>query len=308
MITPEKDVENLRNALLSKNADNIINIISKRTYSQRNILINKYKTTYNKDLVKEINDCLSYDNDLTELTSLLFLDPITFDCQTLYSSFNQGIKGISTIIEIISTRPSDILKKIMSTYSTLYKNKTIVNDIEKLKLSENGEIIRNILVSFLQKEKNENNSPDLEICQNLALKLKNEQIKKWFNVNSVLYQIIINKSQIEIKYISEYYKKLVGYGIIETIIKEINEDEKFYLIDIIYAISSPNKYFAEKINKAIKDKNENIISRIIITRKEYDLEQIKESYFHLYNNTLINDLRQIFSGDYFKLLSNMVGI
>ena len=196
----------------------------------------------------------------------------------------------------------------MNTYSTLYKNKTIVNDMENIKLSENGEIIRNILSSFLQKEKNENNSPDLEICQSLALKLKNEQIKKWFNINSVLYQIIINNSQMEIKYISEYYKKLVGYGIIETIIKEINEDEKFYLIDIIYAFSSPNKYFAEKINKAIKDKNENIISRIIITRKECDLEQIKESYFHSYNNTLINDLRQIFSGDYFKLISNMVGI
>ena len=33
MITPENDVEKIRNALLSKNPDVIINIISKRTFS-----------------------------------------------------------------------------------------------------------------------------------------------------------------------------------------------------------------------------------------------------------------------------------
>ena len=69
MITPENDVENIRNALLSKDPDVIINIISKRTFSQRNILIDLFKKACNKDLVKEINKLLSYDNNLIETIS-----------------------------------------------------------------------------------------------------------------------------------------------------------------------------------------------------------------------------------------------
>ena len=43
MITPEKDVENIHNSLISKKSDVIINIISKRTYQQINILIYIFK-------------------------------------------------------------------------------------------------------------------------------------------------------------------------------------------------------------------------------------------------------------------------
>ena len=78
MITPEKDIESLRNALLSKKPDVIINIISKRTKPQLDILIELFQKTFNKDLIKEINQCLSYDNDLIRLISLLFLDPIHY--------------------------------------------------------------------------------------------------------------------------------------------------------------------------------------------------------------------------------------
>ena len=308
MITPEKDIESLRNALLSKKPDVIINIISKRTKPQLDILIELFQKTFNKDLIKEINQCLSYDNDLIRLISLLFLDPIHYYCQILYSSFNQGIKDINTIIEIILTCPYEKLKQIMNMYSELYNDRNIVNDIKNMKFSNNGDIIKIILLFILEKEKRENILPDMEECQKAALKLKNEQIKNWLNVNSILNQIIINNSQIELYYINEFYKKLTGFSIIQNINKEINEDEKFLLIEIISAIVSRNEYFAEKINKAVKVKNEEIILRIILTRREIDLEQIKERYFNLYNKSMLNDFENIFSGDCYKLIYNLVGI
>ena len=308
MITPENDVEKIRNALLSKNPDVIINIISKRTFSQRNILIDLFKKACNKALLKEINKLLSYDNNLIEIISLLFLNEIKYDCDSLYSSLNQGNKDLSTIIEIISTRPSNILKKIINKYSDIYNNRNIIKDIENKNILNNNDIIKNILISFLNNEKNENVSPDLDQCHLLAVKLLNEQIKNWFNINSILCQIILNNSQMEIYYIFEIYKKISGNSIIQSINNEINEDDKNFFIEIIKAISSQKKYFAEKINKAIKDKNENIILRIIITRQEIDLEEIKKAYFQMYNKTLINDLKNIFSGDCFKLISNLIGI
>ena len=156
MITPENDVENIRNALLSKDPDVIINIISKRTFSQRNILIDLFKKACNKDLVKQINKLLSYDNNLIETISLLFLNEIKYDCDSLYSSLNQGNKDLSTIIEIISTRPSNILKKIINKYSDIYNNRNIIKDIEDIKFSNDNDVIKNILISFLKNEKNEN--------------------------------------------------------------------------------------------------------------------------------------------------------
>jgi len=308
MITPENDIENIRNALLSKNHNVIINIISKRTFSQRNILIDLFKKVCNKDLIKEIKKILSYDNNLNQIISLLFLNQIQYDCESLYYSLNQGKKDINSLIEIILTRPSKILKKIINKYPDIYNNRNIIKDIEIITISNNNDIIKNILISFLKNEKNENISPDLNQCHVLAVKLLNEQIKNWLNINSIFCKILMSNSQMEIHYIFEFYKKICGYSIIQRINKEINEDEKYYLIEVIKVISSHIQYFAEKINKAIKDKNEKIILRIIISRQEIDLEEIKKAYFQKYNKTLINDLKTIFSGDCFKLISNLIGI
>ena len=305
MITPEKDVEDIHNSLISKKSDVIINIISKRTYQQINILIYIFKKTYNKDLIKEINNFLSYDVNLISIFSLLSINPINYDCQTLFIALNQSNKDINTLIEIIITRPSNILKKVIVEYSSLYKNKNIIKEIENINISR---IIKNILIIFLTKEKNENKTPDLDLCQSLAIKLENEKVKNWLNINSILYNIIINNSQTEIYFISMFYKKLSGNSIIEKIDKEIIEDEKYYFIQIILSLISLEEYFTKKLYKAINDKNENIILRILITRRDIDLEKIKQCYFQLYNKTLINDIKNFFSGDSYKLISNIIGM
>jgi hypothetical protein len=181
----------------------------------------------------------------------------------------------------------------------------IIKEIENINISR---IIKNILIIFLTKEKNENKTPDLDLCQSLAIKLENEKVKNWLNINSVLYNIIINNSQTEIYFISMFYKKLSGNSIIEKIDKEIIEDEKYYFIQIILSLTSLEEYFTKKLYKAINDKNENIILRILITRRDIDLETIKQCYFQLYNETLINDIKNFFSGDSYKLISNIIGM
>ena len=80
------------------------------------------------------------------------------------------------------------------------------------------------------------------------------------------------------------------------------------LTQFIFAILSPSEYFAAKINKAINKKNEKTITRIITNRHEIDIEEIKRYYFKLYGKELVNELKSNFSGDFYNLLTKMIGV
>ena len=63
---------------------------------------------------------------------------------------------------------------------------------------------------------------------------------------------------------------------------------------------SPSEYYANLIHESIED--ENTISRIIITRAEIDLAQIKKYYKKLYESDLTEDISNKHSHEYTKLL------
>ena len=73
---------------------------------------------------------------------------------------------------------------------------------------------------------------------------------------------------------------------------------------IVYAIISPSEYFATRVNKAIKGwgTNDNLLSRILVTRDEIDMPQIKQYYKQLYGKDMIEDIKKDIGGDYRTLM------
>ena len=100
----------------------------------------------------------------------------------------------------------------------------------------------------------------------------------------------------------------MGFTILQGIDNEYSGDTKKRLSQFIFAVLSPSEYFATKVNKAVKKKNEKAIMRIITTRHEIDMEDIKGYYLKLYGKEMTNDLKSNFSGDFYNLLAKMVGV
>ena len=304
MITPEKDAESLRNAMLIKKEEAIIDILSQRTYQQRVKIHTAFNKDYNKELISELQKFFSGKNSFDEFISSLFANPIEFDCQTLRSAIKGITSDLETITEIISTRPSFMLKQIKQKYQELFKGKEFIKEIE----SCTSGIIRKILISLIENNRSENSSPNLEECQDKAEKLKHEGVKRWEGNNSFFIKIFTTSSPMELVYISRMFHKMMGYNILQGINNEFTGDNKKFCTNFIFAVLSPCEYFASKMNKAINGKNEKIITRILITRHEVDIEEIKKYYSQLYGKEMINDLKNVFSGDYYKLIAKLVGI
>ena len=304
MITPEKDAENLRNAMIIKKEDVIIDIISQRNYQQRKIILTTFNKLYNKDLIFELQKFFSGKNNFDEFITSLFTNPIEYDCQCLRTAIKGISSDLETITEILSTRPSFVVKQIVQKYPELFKGKELTKDIDAC----SSGIIKKILLSLLENNRSDNNYPNLEECQEKAEKLKNEGVKRWEGNNSFFIKIFTTNSPMEIAYISRLYHKMMGFTILQGIYNEFSGDAKKFLTNFIFAVVSPSEYFASKINKAINGKSEKIITRILITRHEIDIEQIKQYYYQLYKKEMINDLKNNFSGDYYKLIAKLVGV
>ena len=112
------------------------------------------------------------------------------------------------------------------------------------------------------------------------------------------------KSQADFIRIAQAYFKLTRKTILQTVEKQFSGDCKEALIGIIYAMISPAEYFAKKVYKAVKGlgTDNNTLIRILITRDEKDMPQIKQFFKHLYKKDMLDAVKDDTSGNYQKIL------
>lgn len=305
MSSPDQDAEGLRNAIKNgeKNEDAIINIIAQRTNKQRIKIMESYKSFYGRDLISDLKKELS--GHFEEVCIALFSNPIDYDCQNLRSAMKGLGTDEDTLIEIIATRPGYMIKQIVMKYPQIYKGRDLIKDIE----NETSGIFKKILISFLQGNRSENPNPDIEECEDYARKLNELGEKKWGNDESIFYKIITLKSPMEIACIARAYHKQTGHTILHVINNEFSGEIKKILISIFYAVISPSEYFATRINKAVKGLGTNykLLIRVMVSRHEIDMPQIKQYYKQLYLKDMIEDIKGDISDDYRKILVKLAG-
>ena len=107
--------------------------------------------------------------------------------------------------------------------------------------------------------------------------------------------------------ISKAYHKIT---VLEAINKEFSGHVKELLHSIVYAIISPSEYFATRVEKAIKGwgTNDNLLIRILVSRDEIDMPQIKQYYKQLYGRDMLEAIKGDCSGAYRDLLIELAGI
>ena len=299
MSTPEKDAEALRNAMKGAGTDEnaIIKLVANRTNAQRQKIKLFYKSSYGRDLVEDLKKELS--GNFEDAVIALFYDPVEYDCYQL----RKAMKGLGTdedtLIEIIATRPNWMIKAINKKYQEMYK-KNLQKDVE----SETSGTFKRLLVSLLQGNRSENTHPNQEERTKNAKELYEAGEKNWGTDVSMFNKIFCVRSPLEFAAICKAYHKLTGHTILQAIDKEFSGDSKKLLTAIVYAVISPSEFFATRVNKAVKGwgTNDNMLIRVLVTRDEIDMPQIKQYYKQLYGKDMLEDVKNDTSGDYKNLL------
>ena len=293
------DVEALRKAMEGFGTDEatLIKVIANRTGRQRQQIKAQYKATYGRDLIEDIKkEC---HGKLEEAFIALFKDPVEYDVDAL----REGMKGLGTnedtLIEIIASRSPQQLLAIKNLYKQKY-NRDLEDDIKK----ETHGTLEHILITLLQGKRSVNTYPDQNACAAIAKEILNAGEAKLGTDESVFNKYFGSLSPYELCCVAQHYHKLTGHTILEAIEKEFVGDSKKAFKSIVYATLSPSEYFATRVHDALKGlgTKDHLLMRVLITRDEIDMPQIKQYYKQLYGKDMVEAIKSEISGDYKKLM------
>ena len=304
MATPQQDADALRKAMKGVGCDEkaIIAICTGRTNAQRLEIVKAYKASYGRDLLSDLKSELH--GKFEDAMIALFTDPIEYDADEL----RKAMKGIGTnedtLIEIIASRPPNILRQIIAKFNEKYKR-----DLEKDIKSETSGTLRKLLIALLQCSRSTNTMPNPEQCKAIAEEIYKAGEAKMGTDESVFNKYFCTLSPVELAHVSREYHKLTGHTILQAIDKEFSGDSKKILRTIVYATLSPSEYFATRVHDAVKGlgTKDHLLIRVIVSRSEIDMPQIKQYYKQLFGKDMYEDVKNDISGDYRTLMLGIIG-
>ena len=296
----EADAEALRKAMkgFGTDEDALIKIVANRSNSQRLQIKDKYKQMFGRDLISDLKSELR--GKLEDAMVALFTDPIEYDCDSLKRAMKGAGTDEDSLIEILVSRPVPVLEQIKKKYKEKFKN-----DLENNVKSDTSGETQRLLVSILQCKRSQNRNPNPNDCAAKAQELfKAGEGKKWGTDSDVFNKIFTLSSPAELIQIAQQYHKIAGKTILQAIDAEYSGNAKKTLKSIVYALISPSEYFATRVNDAIKGfgTNDHLLIRVLITRDEIDMPQIKQYYKQLYGKDMVEAVKNDIGGEYRKLM------
>ena len=295
MQSPSELGDRLHEALFNskKKEKEVIEIISNTDLPTRLSIAQYYETAYGNKLQDDLNKKLS--SKFRDLVIDLFLSPTDLDVEII----KRAVKGFGVtevpIVEILTSRP----KWMIDDLKVAYKNNTGKELSQDLEKKFSGNLKRNIL-TLLNTDRSNNTQPNKSECENDSEILKKNKESSWFDDQKIFDNIFAKKSGEELVIIARYYFKKTGTALCDVINKKFSGKNKNVMNEILYNIINPSEMFADKINSALKGlgTDTNTLNRILATRNEIDMIDIREIYFIKYNKKLVDAIKSDTSGDY----------
>jgi annexin A7/11 len=295
--------DRLHNALFNskEKEKEVIEIVSNTDLTTRLSMVQYYEAAYGKKLEDDLKSKLS--SKFRDLVMDLFLSLTELDVEIL----KRAMKGFSTdeipIFEILTSRPKWMIDDLKKLYKTS-TGKDLVQDLEK---NFSGNMKRNV-ISLLNNFRSTSEKPNKTQCEKDAEILKNTKEENWFNDEKIFEPIFLKKSPEELVMICRYYFKKTGIALCDVIEKKFSGKNKNLMKEILYNTINPSEMFADKIYYSMKGlgTDSNTLNRILASRSEIDMNDIREIYNWKYKSKLVKDINSDTSGDYKTLCCYLV--
>jgi len=295
----EASAGELRKAMKGIGTDEatIIKVLSTHSNQQRQEMNITFKTLYGKDLKKELKSELG--GKFEDVILGLMETPINYDAHVL----RDAIKGAGTdemaLIEILCTRSNAEIEQIKSAYKTLFKD-----NLEKDVMSDTGGTFERLLVSQLTANRDESGTVDQALAVQEAAELFKAGAGKVGTDESTFNRIFSMRSYQQLRATFDAYRANHKKEIEAAIKSEFSGYAEEGLLAIAKCARSVPGYFAERLYSCMKGAGtkDKVLIRVIVSRCEVDMVQIKEEFQRKYGKSLGSFIKGDTSGDYKKIL------
>lgn len=280
----------------------IIEILTKRTNAQRQQIKAAYLQEKGKPLDEALKKALT--GHLEEVALALLKTPAQFDADELRAAMKGLGTDEDTLNEILASRTNREIREINRVYKEELKR-----DLAKDITSDTSGDYQKALLSLAKGDRSEDLAinDDLADTDARALYEAGER-RKGTDVN-VFITILTTRSYPHLRRVFQKYSKYSKHDMNKVLDLELKGDIENCLTVVVKCATSKPMFFAEKLHQAMKGigTRHKTLIRIMVSRSEIDMNDIKACYQKLYGISLCQAILDETKGDYEKILVALCG-
>ncbi|KAI9539175.1 Annexin A6 [Dissostichus eleginoides] len=301
---PSTDAETLYNAMkgMGSDKDAILDLVTSRSNVQRQEIIAAYKCNFGQDLIEDLKYELT--GKFERLIVSLMRTPAYHDAKEI----NDAVKGAGTnekvLIEVMASRNNQQIQDMVAAYKDAYGS-----DIEEDIIADTSGHFKKTLIVLLQGTRDESGVVDADLVEQDAQDLYAAGEEQWGTDEAKFIMILGNRSKTHLHMVFDAYEKIGETTIEDSIKNELSGDFERLMLAVVQCIRSVPMFYAKRLYNSMKGlgTTDNTLIRIMISRSEIDMLDIRECFRLLYEKSLYNMIKDDTSGDYKRTLLNLCG-
>uniref|UniRef100_A0A671U7B1 Annexin n=1 Tax=Sparus aurata TaxID=8175 RepID=A0A671U7B1_SPAAU len=301
---PSADAEALYSAMKGIGSDKeaILDLVTSRSNAQRQEVIAAYKSNFGKDLIDDLKYELT--GKFERLIVSLMRTPAYHDAKEIHDA----VKGAGTnercLIEVMASRTNQQMHDMVAAYKDAYGS-----DIEEDIIADTSGHFKKMLIVLLQGTRDESGVVDADLVEQDAQDLYAAGEEQWGTDEAKFIMILGNRSVTHLRMVFDAYEKIAEVSIEDSIKSELSGDFERLMLAVVQCIRSVPMFYAKRLYKSMKGLGtaDNTLIRIMISRSEIDMLDIRECFRLRYETSLYNMIKDDTSGDYKRTLLNLCG-
>lgn len=279
----------------------LISVLAHRNAAQRKQIRQAYWDLYQEDLIKRLESELS--GDFERAVYRWILDPEDRDAVLANVALRKS-SDFHVLVEIACVRSAEELLAVRRAYQARYKH-SLEEDVAAHTTGD----IRKLLVGLVTAFRYEGAEINARLAKSEANILHDAIKDKAFNHEEVI-RILTTRSKTQLMATFNCFKDDQSNSITKVLLGESADDHYKNLLRVaIRCINEPIKYYEKVLRNAIKKlgTDEDAVTRVIVTRAEKDLLDIKEFYYKRNSVPLDQAVAKDTAGDYKAFLLALLG-
>ncbi|XP_025019725.1 annexin A6 isoform X3 [Python bivittatus] len=303
------DAKVLRKAMkgFGTDEDAIIEVVTQRSNDQRQEIVKAYKSHYGRDLMADLKSEVS--GPLGKVILGLMMPPAFYDAKQLKKAMEGAGTDESVLIEILATRNNKEIQAINAAYKEVYHK-----SLEDALSSDTSGHFKRILVSLALGSRAEGGEDfakahaDAQVVAE-TLKLSDVSGDDSTSLETRFLSILCTQSYPQLRRVFQEFIKMTNHDVAHAINKRMSGDVRDAFLAIVRSVKNKQAFFADKLYKSMKGAgtDDQTLIRIIISRSEIDLLNIRREFWEIYDKSLHHMIEKDTSGDYCKALLAVCG-